>query len=994
MGTDSGTTDGESCGIHFDGTALRCSRGQPLIDALQAHGIKLPHLCYTKAGGPIQTCDTCWVEVGGELKRACTLKVADGLEVKSVGRATSARAEGMNRVLAKHELYCAVCDNNGDCELHNTFVSMNLPAQRYPFTPKPYAKDTTNPFYSYDPDQCILCGRCVEACQNGAVNEVLGIDWSAEHPRVLWDGGKPIEDSSCVSCGACVSACPCNALMEKSMDGEGGPFTGMPQKLKRTLIDASKALEDTVGMRSITAVSEIDRTLRQAEIKRTKIVCNYCAVGCTYEMWTRGRKVLKMQPSVEAPANGMLSCVKGKFMWDFVNSGERLTKPLIRDHGRFREASWDEALGLIARRLTEIRTQHGPDSIGFIASSKATDEESYLTQKMARLVVGTNNVDNCSRYCQSPATMGLFRTVGYGGDSGRIRDIVHADCVVIVGNNTAESHPVIASQIKQSHKHRGQKLIVIDPRRHEMARRADIHLPLVPGSDTAILSAFARYMFDHGHADQAFLDARVNGVTAYRESLEPFTLEFASQVSGLPVDQLVAAAEMIGSAKSVCILFAMGITQHSHGSDGATAISNLLLVTGNYGREGTGAYPMRGHNNVQGASDFGSMCNIYCGYESVTDEAVRARWAQGWGVAPEQLSNRVGLNNIQMIDGLGTGSVKALYIIGEETLISDSNANATAECLEKAEFLVVEDVFLSKTARFADVVLPACVSVEKDGTYVNTERRIQRSYKAMEPLGESRADWQILTDLARRMGHDWGYTHPSQIMDEIASISLMFKGVSYARLEGWKSLHWPMSADGSTDTPLLYTENFNMPEGKALLYPVQWNTPAEAADGEYDLYVNNGRLLEYFQGTNQTRRSAESGEAEFIEVSPELAQARHIEDGTWLRVTSRRGVVKMRAVVTDRVSGNQLYMSIHPPQAEDNVNLLTGDHRDVDVYTPAYKETAVRIEVLSGTGRKPRRKNNFRYGTPTPLPDVNVAAKWKRADYAPITEQAPHPERI
>lgn len=990
-------TDTTSCTIVYDGERLTGPAGQPLIDFLLAHDIELPHICYSQQLRPIQTCDTCWVEVDGVLKRACTLTATDGLAIASASdAAVKARHEGLDRILAKHELYCAMCDNNnGDCRVHNAVVDMGLDLQRYPFQPKPYAKDTTNRFYSYDPDQCILCGRCVEACQNITVNETLSIDWTAEHPRVLWDGGKAIEDSSCVSCGACVTVCPCNALMEKTMDGAAGPFTALPATVKRPLIEASKALEETIGARPITALSEIDHHLRETEIKRTKTVCTYCAVGCTFEMWTRGRKILKVQPVEQAPANGLSTCVKGKFLWDFVNSKERLTHPLIREHGKFREASWDEALDLVARRLAEIRAAHGPDSIGFIASSKASNEESYLTQKIARLVVGTNNVDNCSRYCQSPATMGLFRTVGYGGDSGTIRDIESAELVVIVGNNTAESHPVIASRIKRARKQRGQKLIVVDPRKHEMARRADIHLQLKPSSDIALASAFARYMFDHDYADTDFLARRVSQVDEYRASLAPFTLEFAEQITGLPRQQLIDAAEMIGKAKSVCILFAMGITQHSHGADAATALSNLLLVTGNYGRPGTGAYPMRGHNNVQGASDFGSMCNIYCGYEKVTDEAVRARWAKGWGVAPEKLSNKVGLDNIQMILGAGTGAVKAMYIIGEETIVSDSNAHQTASNLENLEFLVVEDMFLSHTARFADVVLPASPSVEKDGTFVNTERRIQRFYQVMPPLGDSRPDWRILTDLARRMGHDWGYTHPSEIMDEIASISLMFKGVSYARLEGWQSLHWPMSADGATDTPLLYTEEFHMPGGKAVLYPVPWSEPAEAADGEFDLFVNNGRLLEYFQATNQTRQGGhETGEAHFIEIGTELAKARHIEDGSWLRIVSRRGAVKMRAVVTDRVSGNQLYMSIHPPQLADNVNILTGDHRDVVVDTPAYKETAVRIEILGERGARPRRKNNFRYGDPTPVKGAQVGQKWKRDDYAPITEEAPHPERI
>jgi formate dehydrogenase major subunit len=985
-----------ACTLSYDGRPLSGPAGRPLIEFLADHGIDLPHVCYHPSLGPLQTCDVCWIEADGKLQRACALQAREGLSLRSGGSAAAAREEGMDRLLAKHELYCTVCEHNtGDCTLHNTFADMQVTVQRYPFRRKPYAKDQSSPLYTYDPDQCILCGRCVQACQNVEVNETLSIDYSAEHPRVLWDGGKPINDSSCVHCGHCVTVCPCNALLERTMQPDAGPFTAMPQELKRPMIDLVKSLENTIGTPPITAISKIDVKLRQAEIRRTKTVCTYCGVGCAFEMWTRDRHILKVQPVAEAPVNGISTCIKGKFAWDFVNSPQRLTTPLIRRDGRFHEASWDEALALVARRLLEIRDRHGPDSIGFIGSSKASNEEAYLTQKIARLIIGTNSVDNSSRYCQNPATMGLFRTVGYGGDAGSVRDIEQAELVVLVGTNTAENHPVIASRIKAAHKLRGQKLIVADVRKHEMAARADLFLHTRPSTDLVWASALARYMFEHGYADEDFLRRRVNRVDEYRRSLEPFTLEFAERVTGIPRRQLVEAAEMIGKARSVCLLWAMGITQHSHGADTSTALSNLLLVTGNYGRPGTGGYPMRGHNNVQGASDFGCLKNVYPGYEKVTDHQVRAKWARAWGVAPERLSDKVGLDNYAMVVEAGKGEVKAMYVIGEETAISDSHASKTQEAMRGLEFFVVQDMFLGRTAEFADVILPACPSVEKDGTFTNTERRIQRFYQVLPPLGQSRPDWQILTDLARHLGHHWNYSHPSQIMAEAAGIAGMFAGVSYERLEGWKSLQWPVAADG-TDSPLLYTERFAQPDDRASLYPLQWKEPAEADDAEYDLMLDNGRMLEHFQSTNQTGqgpRIHSQAPDWFVEVSRELAVERGIEDGTWVRVSSRRDSVELRAVVTDRVRGKTLYMPIH--HSKPSLNLLTGDHHDPDVNTPAYKETAVKLETLPRPpGEPPLPYNNYRYGHPTPNAGPDVESKWTRAGYTEPPQQESEPERV
>lgn len=985
------------CTIVFDGKPLTGAHDEPLVDFLARHDIDLPHVCYHRSLGPLQTCDVCWVEVDGELQRGCAIKSQEGLIISSeTQRADAARHEGMDRLLAKHELYCTLCENNtGDCTLHNTVADMNIPIQRYEFKRKPYEKDESNPFYTYDPDQCILCGRCVEACQNVEVNETLSLDYSMENPRVLWDGGNVIEGSSCVSCGHCVTVCPCNALLEKSMQPDADPFTTMPQSLKRPMIDIVKKLENTIGAPPITAISNMDMHWRQPEIKRTKTVCTYCGVGCSFEMWTRDRHILKVQPVVEAPVNGISTCIKGKFGWDFVNSKKRLTTPLIRENGKFREASWDEALDMVAKRLLTDRDTHGPDAIGFIGSSKASNEEAYLTQKIARLIIGTNNVDNSSRYCQNPATKGLFRTVGYGGDAGTLEDIEKADLVILVGSNLAENHPVFASRVKAAKKLRGQKLIVVDPRKHEMAERADIFMRTKMSTDLVWASAFSRYMFENGYADEKFLRDQVNDVEEYRRSLEPFTMEYAAKMTDIPLETLISAAEMIGQAKSVCLLWAMGITQHSHGADTSTALSNLLLVTGNYGRPGTGGYPMRGHNNVQGASDFGCLKNMYPGYEKVTDDAVREKWAKAWSVDKNSLSLEIGADNFTMVQDADTHKIRAMYIIGEETAFSDAHTQNVHSGFSGLEFLVVQDMFLSRTAQFADVVLPGCPNIEKDGTFVNTERRIQRFYEVMPPLGNSRPDWEILTDLARRMGHDWGYQHPSEIMDEVAGIADIFKGVRYERLEGWESQCWPVQEDG-TDTPLLYTDGFNTEDGKAILYPLEWQEPDEAADEEFDLMLDNGRMLEHFQSTNQTGKSPGIDKHLpnwFVEVSPELAQTHGIQDGTWVRLSSRRASLEVPALITDRVHGNVLFMSIH--QGKPGLNLLTGEHHDPDVNTPAFKETAVRLDVLPYPRHEPPLpKHNFRYGHRTPVDGVPVEVKWAQKDYVLPPEQQSNPEKL
>ena len=970
---------GDVVRVTINGVAREANPDERLVDLIERVGPAIPHVCYHPQLGAIQTCDTCMVDVDGQLVRACAMRAADGMVVNTASpKVSAAQVEAFDRILSSHLLYCTVCDNNnGNCAVHNTTKLLAIEHQRIPFRSKPYEVDSTNPFYRYDPDQCILCGRCVEACQNVEVNETLSINWEDPNPRVLWDGGSTIQESSCVSCGHCVTVCPCNALMEKSMLGQAGFFTSLRTSTLKGMIDIVKGVEPETGYGTILQVSEVERAMREHRIRRTKTVCTYCGVGCSFDLWTKDRHILKVVPE-QGPANGISTCVKGKFGWDFVNSPDRLTTPLIRDGERFRPASWEEALSLVARRLGEIRTASGPDAIGFIASSKCTNEESFLMQKLARAVVGTNNVDNCSRYCQAPATMGLFRTVGYGGDSGSIGDIEQADLVIIIGSNTAESHPVIATRVKSSHKLKAQKLIVSDLREHEMARRADLFLHPNPGTDLVWLNAVTRYLLDHGLVDSAFIDQWVNGLADYRQSLEPFTMDEASRLTGLPVATLETVAQTIADAKRVCVLWAMGVTQHYQGSDTSTAISNLLLVTGNYMRPGTGAYPLRGHNNVQGASDMGSMPNFLPGYQSLEDPDVRARFETAWGVS---LPVTKGLDNHQMVEAIHDGTLKAMYLFGEEMGIVDSNANRVSAAFEKLDFFVVQDIFFSETCRFADVVLPAAPSLEKEGTFTSTERRIQRLYQVFEPLDGSRPDWRIIQDVAVHLGATWHYQHPSEVMDEIAALTPLFAGVSYQRLDGYRSLQWPVALDG-TDEPLLYTNRFHFPDGKARLFPVSWIGPTDQPDREFDLHLNNGRMLEHFHEGNLTYRVPgiqEKTPDTFVEVSPELAEQRGLQSGSWVRLVSRYGEIRVRALVTDRVRGHELYMPMN--SSEILVNRLTSSHTDPATDTPAYKETSVHMDVLPGVDDSPLPRINWRFGHPTPQRGVEVERKWRRADY-------------
>ncbi|MCY0906794.1 MAG: formate dehydrogenase subunit alpha [Sulfobacillus thermotolerans] len=979
--------------IIIDGQTITGHRGDTILDVMLKNNQDIPHICYHPSLGPIQTCDTCIVETEGGLVRACATKIAPNMTVNTHSApAQEAQAEAMNRILHNHQLYCTVCDNNnGNCVVHNTTKQVGLVHQKYPFERKPYEKiDATNPFYRYDVDQCILCGRCVEACQDLEVNETLSIDWSLERPRVIWDDGVPIGESSCVSCGHCVTVCPCNALMEKTMLGEAGYLTNIPKETLEPMIEWVEDVEPSLP--PVFTLSDIESAMRKSRIKRTKTVCTYCGVGCSFDIWTKGRQVLKVEPSPEAPTNGISTCIKGKFGWDFVNSPQRLTQPLIRRGDAFYEATWEEAYRLIAERMLQIKKQHGPDSFMFIASSKATNEEAYLLQKLARHAIGTNNVDNDSTYCQDPATYGLRQTVGFGGDSGSVSDIAQADMVMIVGSNTAESHPVVATRVKRAHKLHGQKLVVVDIRRHEMAERADIFVQPNPGTDGVWILGISKYLIDQDWIDHDFLSQWVTGFEDYKEFLAPYSLEHTRTITGVPEQTTMQVASMIHEAHSLSILWAMGVTQHRDGSETSLAIANLLLLTGNFARPGTGAYPLRGHNNVQGASDFGAKPHYLPGYQDPADPEVRERFKAAWG---KELPKTRGINNQELAGAILQGRIKMVYIVGEDTGLVDANAEEARQAFEQLEFMVVQEIFLTKTAQYADVILPASPSLEKDGTFVNTERRIQRIYQAMEPLANSRPDWIILQDMASHLGAQWPtYTHPEEIMAEAARLTPLFAGVTYERLEGYRSLQWPVLEDG-TDSPLLYTQSFHQPDGKAHLVALTMSGMSQV-DAKYDLHINNGQLLEHFHEGNMTYQSAGIRHVVpgmFVEVSPELAHERNLQDGTMVRLVSPTGSLTAPVLITDRVSGKALYVPMNS-LGEGAVNNITGTGIDTRTSTPAYKETRAYMEVVDpqGLGRSPLPRRNWRFKHRHPQRGVNVAAKWARRDYIPLVTAQKHLE--
>jgi formate dehydrogenase alpha subunit len=841
------------------------------------------------------------VEIQGRgLTLACRTPVEEGLVV----RTESPEINKLRRVAAElliinHHADCLACAKSNRCELQRIAAYVGVDSDRLARWRRPEKTlpvDRSNPFFDYDPNQCVLCGICVRTCDEIVGVNALDFAFRGFSTTVATFANQSWVESRCVSCGECVVRCPVGALLPKTF--------------------AQPARE-------------------------VKTICPYCGVGCGMFLGVRGNRIVSVRGETSNPVNQGRLCVKGRFGYEFVNHPERLTSPLVKKNGDFVKAGWDEALDLVARRLAP----HKGDSFAAMASAKCTNEENYVFQKFVRQVMGTNNVDHCARLCHAPTVAGLAQSLGSGAMTNTIAEIARAACILAIGTNTTSAHPVLALRIKEAVRH-GAKLIVANPKEIELSRHAILVLQHRAGTDVALLMGMMRVIIDERLLDEDFIARRSTNFPAFLESLGPFTLDFVEQTTGVSREKIILAARTYAACKPATVLFAMGITQHTHGTDNVLATSNLALLTGNVGQPSSGVNPLRGQNNVQGACDMGALPNVFPGYQKVDNPETRAKFEAAWG---GPLSGSPGLALTEVFDAVCIGKIKALYLMGENPILSDADANHVEKALRRLEFLVCQDVFLTETARFAHVVLPAVTFAEKDGTYTNTERRVQRVRRAIEPLGDARPDWWIVCQVARRLGGEgFDFSHPEEILAEIAALTPSYRGISYRRLEDG-GLQWPCPSPDHPGTPILHADRFATPDGKARFVPLQYKPPAELPDDEYPLLLTTDRSLFHYHTGTLTRRVEgleKLNGAELLRIHPEDAARLGIVEGQVVRVRSRRGRVTVAANITEVCPPGTVSLTFH--FAETPTNVLTHAALDPVAKIPETKVCAVRIEKLEG----------------------------------------------
>jgi formate dehydrogenase major subunit len=915
--TDYGTPARDGGGtvrLTVDGKPVEVPAGTSILRAARVTGTMIPKLCATDSLEPFGSCRMCLVEIEGRpgTPASCTTPVADGMVVHTqTERLKRLRRGVMELYISDHPLDCLTCAANGDCELQDMAGAVGLREVRYGYQGENHladSKDESNPYFVYDPSKCIVCSRCVRACEEVQGTFALTIDGRGFASRVA-AGDTAFFDSECVSCGACVQACPTATLIEKSV-----VETGQPEH---------------------SAVT----------------TCAYCGVGCTFKAEMRGEEVVRMVPFKDGKANHGHSCVKGRFAWGYAQHKDRILKPMIRARisDPWREVSWDEALAYTASEFKRIQATYGRGAIGGISSSRCTNEETYLVQKLVRLVFGNNNTDTCARVCHSPTGYGLKTTFGTSAGTQDFDSVEHCDVMVVIGANPTDGHPVFASRMKRRLR-AGAKLIVIDPRRIDLVRMPHVeaahHLPLLPGTNVAVLTAMAHVVVTEGLVDRDFVQRTCEANTfeewARFVAAPEHSPEAVEKFTGVPAQDLRAAARLYAKGPNSAFYYGLGVTEHSQGTTAVMAIANLAMATGNIGRPGVGVNPLRGQNNVQGSCDMGSFPHELTGYRHISDEATRALFEAAWGTT---LDPEPGLRIPNMLDAAVEGTFKGIYIQGEDILQSDPNTRHVAAGLAAMECVVVHDLFLNETASYAHVFLPGSTFLEKEGTFTNAERRIQRVRKVMTPKC-GKADWETTLALAEAMGHPMPYAHPSEIMDEIARLTPTFAGVSYEALDRLGSIQWPCNEKAPEGTPVMHIGSFVRGKGNFVL--TEYVPTDEKIGPRFPLLLTTGRILSQYNVGAQTRRTANVAwhKEDRLEIHPHDAEQRGVRDGDFVKVQSRSGATALRALVTDRVAPGVVYTTFHHPDTQANV--VTTDYSDWATNCPEYKVTAVQVSRSNG----------------------------------------------
>ncbi|MBT5410907.1 MAG: formate dehydrogenase subunit alpha [Nitrosomonadales bacterium] len=913
FGTPKKTAD-KTVNLTIDGFDISVPEGTSIMRAASEAGISVPKLCATDSVDPFGSCRLCLVEIDGRrgYPASCTTPVAEGIKVKTqTPKLEDLRRGVMELYISDHPLDCLTCATNGDCELQDMAGAVGLRDVRYGYEGKNHldsAKDESNPYFTFDPSKCIVCSRCVRACEEVQGTFALTIDGRGFDSKVS-AGNKDFIDSECVSCGACVQACPTATLIENSIIDNGVPD------------------------RSVTTT------------------CAYCGVGCSFNAEIQGDKVVRMTPNKDGGANHGHSCVKGRFAWGYTTHKDRITTPMIRKSIKdpWEKVSWDEAIAYSASEIKRIQKKYGGDSVGAISSSRCTNEEVYVVQKLVRAAFGNNNIDTCARVCHSPTGYGLKQTIGESAGTQTFDSVMESDVIMIIGANPTDGHPVFASQMKRRLRE-GAKLIIVDPREIDLVKKsvhikADYHLKLKPGSNVATINALSHVIVAEGLVDEEFVKERceIESFNLWKEfvALEKNSPEALEGDTGIPANIVRDAARLFATEPNGAIYYGLGVTEHSQGSTMVMAIANLAMATGNVGREGVGINPLRGQNNVQGACDMGSFPHEFPGYRHVSDTTTRTTLEDAWNV---KLQGEPGLRIPNMLDEAISGKFKALYCEGEDIAQSDPNTQHVTHALESMECVIVQDLFLNETAMYAHVFLPGSSFLEKNGTFTNAERRISPVRKVMQPKN-GYEDWEITAMLSNALGYPMNYKHASEIMDEVASLTPTFKGVSFKKLDELGSIQWPCNDESPEGTPTMHIDEFV--RGKGKFFITEYVPTTEKVNNKFPLIMTTGRILSQYNVGAQTRRTKNIKwhDEDVVEIHPHDAEERGIIESDWVGITSRAGETVLRAKITERVQPGVVYTTFHHP--ESGANVITTDNTDWATNCPEFKVTAVQLTKVS-----------------------------------------------